>query len=104
MTQLDDVVCTHCQKTFRSMSRKTFLGFHKYACTACESTVIYPLGTATRVVYWVVVALFLIFAVVGLLNGEVPVPGLLLIGGGYALVRDASIRRQLKELPQPKWR
>jgi hypothetical protein len=76
MAHLDDVVCTSCRETFRGPSAKTFLGFRKYVCTACESNVIYPLGDVTRVIYWVVAALFLVVALIAALSGGVPVPGI----------------------------
>jgi len=104
MAHLDDVVCTRCRESFRGPSAKTFLGFRKYVCTACESKVIYPLGDVTRVIYWTVAVLFLVIAAMAVASGGVPVPGLLMIGAVYGLVRDHAIRKQVQGLPQPKWR
>jgi hypothetical protein len=104
MANLDDVVCTSCKAGFRSHAAKTFLGFKRYVCTACESKVVYPLGDVTRVVYWVVAALFLVLSAFAFASGGYAFPGLLMIGATYGLIRDHSIRKQVRELPQPKWR
>ena len=104
MPNLDHVVCTSCRESFRGPSAKTFLGFRKYVCTACEAKVIYPLGNVTRTIYWVVAVLFLAFAAVALFNGNVVFPGVLLFAAAYGLFRDHAIRKQVQALPQAKWR
>ena len=104
MANLDHVVCTNCRESFRGPSAKTFLGFQKYVCTACEAKVIYPLGNVTRIVYWIVAALFLVLSAIALLSGNVVFPGFLLFAAAYGLVRDHAIRKQVQSLPQAKWR
>ena len=104
MANLDDVICTSCHASFRAHGAKTFLGFKKYFCTACEAKVVYPLGDVTRVVYCVVAALFLVVSTFAFASGGVAFPGLLMIGATYGLVRDHAIRKQVRQLPQPKWR
>ncbi|MGH2404892.1 MAG: hypothetical protein ACRDGN_10565, partial [bacterium] len=80
--------------SFRGWLSRTFLGFQKLRCPKCSARLLYPLTAGYRVTYWVVLVSMLVGAVDILQQGEVPIPGLLVLGAILALVKDTQIRRR----------
>lgn len=70
------------------------MGFPKWKCPACSKSILRPLTSLRRSIYWVLLALFGGMYVVGLIAGMRGIPGiptLLLI---VALFKDYGLQRK----------
>lgn len=56
--------CPICGNFLVDEGKRTFLGFHKFKCTRCPNIELYPLSTAYRVIYLLIVGLSVLFIVV----------------------------------------
>jgi hypothetical protein len=84
-------VCTLCYAAFllQKAPRRSFLGFPKIHCPACGTETRYPLTTAYRIVYYILIgiAALLLIAGIGIALGA--------IFWIVALVKDASRRKEI---------
>ena len=92
MSAKQQAPCPECGEAAYT-SRRTFLGFERRRCGACESVTLGPLTGSTRVLYWVGAILFAGGAFVAVNRGQLPLPGLVAVGSVWGILRDASIRR-----------
>lgn len=94
--------CPVCKGPWEHKSKKTFLGFHKLQCTQCSNFELFPLSTAYRVFYWVVVCWILLQAILSLLKFSSVLGGAIALGTAcvylapfaFALTKDHRLRQQ----------
>lgn len=94
----DDFVCTECHAAFtrqRPLNR-SFLGFVRFICPQCGKNVLYPLTNGYRAFYWVFVAAVSVLCVVMFLQGNIVLPGALVIAAIIALGRNGGIKRKVE--------
>ena len=90
--------CINCNASAEYEIKKSFLGFQKFKCKECEQENLYPLTKGYRITYWVVVIWFSLFSMASIIRGEIPLPGILVIGGIWGLIADFKIQKKLKQL------
>ena len=84
--------CPYCQHPFNETPSRSFLGFQKISCPACNENLTYPLSSGFRTTYRVLVIVILL---VNLLQGRIGFPGIIGIAMCYALFRDWKLRKEL---------
>ncbi len=93
-----NAVCTSCKHNFTAVPTRSFLGFQKLVCPACSKTVLYPLTSGYRGVYWVIF-IIMAFTILGAFaQGGIGYPGGLGIAVAIALFKDWNIRSRIKSL------
>ena len=90
-------LCIECLKTTQVTVKKTFLGFARFTCPACNKVNTHPLGNGTRIAYVVIGALLVVATIVVVAQGAIPIPGLLGLGAILGLVKDSEARKKLAD-------
>jgi len=90
-----DAICAKCRGAFRAKPTRSFLGFQKLTCPHCSHRVLYPLTSAYRTTYWVILALMAVAVYADLAGGGIATPSPIVMLVILALVRDARMRKQL---------
>jgi len=93
MAKPKHVACAKCFLGQEHVLKRTFLGFHKFTCTHCETKNQYPLSMGYAVIYGIASLLCVVFLLLGAIPGCVIVLG---VGGFFALGFDLGIRRRAK--------
>lgn len=93
--------CLECGQARIGTPKKTFLGFQKLECSACRHQSLYPLSKGYVVIYWVAIVLITAMSIRFLMNGAIPIPGVLFFAGIYGLWRDRQIYQNIVENPPP---
>lgn len=85
------LACRSCGAPRQGNPKKTFLGFQQVHCEDCGHVSLYPLNRLYRRIYWGAVVLFAAICVTYLLDGQIPIPGVLFFAAVYGLWRDRQI-------------
>jgi hypothetical protein len=90
----DQFICTKCMNSsiLQKAPSHSFLAFLEIHCPTCSSTIHYPLLSSYRIIYWLILIIFICM----LLQKIIALPSLLAIVSVYALCKDASIRKKIK--------
>src|SRR5688500_1746861 len=109
----EGLLCTKCLLQYSGAWRNNFFGLRKWVCPRCRHESTWPMTTTRMVVYWVIVALFTVFAINMFAQyGTPPMPGIIAIliiiapGMNYEAKRklrdaQARLRAQLAAMPPP---
>jgi len=98
---VQNVVCTECRTPMEAQPKRSFLGFRKFQCTSCRKVFLYPLTTGYWILYLVAIILFGCLSVALLLAGKVALPGILVIAGVVAMVKNAMIKQKVAKTEKP---
>lgn len=91
-------VCGACRDQFRTVPKRSFLGFQKVTCPSCKKETTYPLTPGYRVTYWVLLILMVFGIINALSEGGVAGPGGFGIAIIVALVIDAKKKSEVNAL------
>ena len=96
------IACPDCGARFRDKPRRTFLGFQRYTCPACQDQFLYPLTSPYRIFYGVcAVGMIASFGIALVVAHRLAFPGLIGAAMLGALWRDHAIQKELRDLPPP---
>jgi len=90
------VVCTNCFYGQEHVLKRTFLGFHKFTCSLCETPNKYPLTNSYVVIYAIAAFFFVAGTILAFFGQGAPTCVVLGIGGLIALGYDFGIRRKAR--------
>ncbi len=82
--------------------RVNFFGFPKMMCPACQRTGTHPLSTARYVTYAVIGALAVVFTLISIMNGGLPIVGVIPALMIAALAMDWGVRQKF-HAAKKKW-
>ncbi|MFL5593535.1 MAG: hypothetical protein ACJ785_02865 [Gemmatimonadaceae bacterium] len=89
------VVCTSCLSRLRARPKRTMLGLLKFHCFSCRSDFLYPLTSAYRTTYWVLIITMTIAIATLFAQGRFGFPGIMTTIALVGLVKDQKIRKQV---------
>lgn len=91
------VVCTHCY--FRAalpQGGSAWPGLPKYECPRCRTKFLYPMTLPNRVAVLVLLAGMCAYAVLLVLKGDLPIPGVLGLLLVFGIVRDHLVKSEVR--------
>lgn len=91
-----DAICTKCKKMFYSILTRSFLGFQNTTCPHCQEKLTYPLTTGYRTTYQILLGLMIVIILTQFGQGGFGYPGGIGLAIMYALYRDWSIRKSMR--------
>ncbi|MFL5487753.1 MAG: hypothetical protein ACJ8AJ_04630 [Gemmatimonadaceae bacterium] len=89
------VICTSCLSRMRARPKRNMLGLLKFHCFSCRSDFLYPLTSAYRTTYWVLIITMTIAIATLFAQGRFGFPGLMTTIAIVGLVKDQNIRKQV---------
>ncbi|MCE5278913.1 MAG: hypothetical protein ABFD92_18810 [Planctomycetaceae bacterium] len=98
MAKMEEFLCPNCRMRSTAERQSTFLGFKKFLCSNCGKSVTLDLRTGYRVLYWIVLPLFILVTLGMLTKGSMPTPGILVIAAIIAIIKDFCVRSEMKKL------
>ena len=92
-----EYVCTNCFLDFDAPKKKkrTFLGFCYKTCPHCGDRVFMVLSTSEKIANYIVLALLGAISILILLNGAIPLPGILAVIAIMSLTKDVEHKKKI---------
>ena len=94
------VRCLKCHEQFSGRQKSTLLGLRKYQCPHCSSEVILDLRPSHRGLYWFGAVFLGLGSIAYIMQGQIPIPGLLGVLSVWGLVVDRQKRREMEDVEQ----
>jgi hypothetical protein len=93
--KLETLFCTGCGEDVEATPRTSFLGFPTFTCPRCQSRVWHPMSKARRMVCWLILGMVVAACVHVVINGNIPLPGLVGVLAAVALGVDRSLAARI---------
>ena len=90
------LICAKCKTQIKDRPKRSFLGFQLFTCPNCNEKIEYPLTHTYRAIYWLIAIIFILYSISAILQGAIPMPGLLGIAAVVGLVKDYSLKNKIR--------